>query len=123
MMKTNLQHGFTLIEVLIALAIVSISLIAIIQTSILTIENADYLKQKTIATWVADNVIANLQLSLVQAPVTNSPMNMLNHIWYWSAVEDKTADHYVDKLSVAIRQSPQSHPIVTLQSFKQVALQ
>jgi general secretion pathway protein I len=122
-MKTNLQQGFTLIEVLIALAIVAIALIAIVQTSILTIENANYLKQKTIAIWVADNAIANLQLGLIQAPVTNAPMTMLNRQWYWSALEDQTRDKYVDKLSVTVRESPQKQPIVTLQSFKPVVPQ
>jgi len=55
-------RGFTLIEVLIALALVATTLtgaLALIRT---TIDNQDYLEQRVYATWVAENVAARFRL-------------------------------------------------------------
>jgi len=60
--RPRCTRGFTLIEVLIALALVATTLtgaLALIRT---TIDNEDYLEQRVYATWVADNVTARFRL-------------------------------------------------------------
>ena len=54
--------GFTLLEVLVALTIVALALGALISTSGSHASSAGYLKQKTIAHWVAMNEITRLQV-------------------------------------------------------------
>ena len=53
--RTHLQHGFTLIEVMIALAIVSIALAALTQTMGGTVLNQSQLELRIVATWVAED--------------------------------------------------------------------
>ncbi|UVH57839.1 type II secretion system minor pseudopilin GspI [Variovorax paradoxus] len=54
--------GFTLIEVLIALAIVSIALAAIARASSLTITNLGLLEQQSLAMLSAENSLAELRI-------------------------------------------------------------
>ena len=52
-MKTN--DGFTLLEVLVALAILAISLAVLLKISAQNANNAAYLRDKTFAHWIALN--------------------------------------------------------------------
>jgi general secretion pathway protein I len=55
-------RGFTLIEVLMALAIVSIALAAIVRASSLTITNLGLLQQQSLAMLSAENRLAELRI-------------------------------------------------------------
>jgi general secretion pathway protein I len=58
-------RGFTLIEVLMALVIVSIALTAIVRASSLTITNFGVLQQQTLAMLSAENSLAELRIGQV----------------------------------------------------------
>jgi general secretion pathway protein I len=65
-MKTpplRLSPGFTLIEVLVALAIVAFGLAALFTTVNQTVRTADYMREKTLATWIALNRITEARLA------------------------------------------------------------
>ena len=49
------QTGFTLVEVLIALAVVAISLAAIVKVGVETGYSFTYLRDRAMASWVASN--------------------------------------------------------------------
>ncbi|MDP9602614.1 UNVERIFIED_ORG: general secretion pathway protein I [Variovorax paradoxus] len=57
------ESGFTLIEVLIALAIVSIALSAIVRASSLTITNLGLLEQQSLAMLSAESRLAELRMA------------------------------------------------------------
>ena len=57
------MRGFTLIEVLVALAIVAIGMAAVLGTLTSSANTVVYLRDKTFANWVALNQIAQLRLS------------------------------------------------------------
>ena len=61
------HRGFTLIEVMVALTIIAISLSALLSTSGTQANSAGYLKQKTLAHWVAMNELTQLRV-LQQLP-------------------------------------------------------
>jgi general secretion pathway protein I len=52
------RHGFTLIEVLVALAIVSIALLAALRAAGQGTGNAEALRSRLLASWVAQDAIA-----------------------------------------------------------------
>ena len=56
--RSNRRAGFTLVEVLVALAIVSIALLAALRAAGQGTSNADELRAHLLAGWVAENLLA-----------------------------------------------------------------
>jgi general secretion pathway protein I len=56
-------RGFTLIEVLVALAVVAVALAAGARAAGALTDNAERLQQVTLAQWCADNQLTNLRLA------------------------------------------------------------
>lgn len=79
--------GFTLLEVLVALAILAIALTAIVKTNQQQVNNLSYVYDKTLAHWVAMNTLARLHAS--QLPELRSRGHiqgrelMLGTTWSW----------------------------------------
>lgn len=57
------QRGFTLLEVMVALAIAAIGLTAVSKSLYQSMEVADRLTEKLLGTWVASNVLAEMHIS------------------------------------------------------------
>jgi general secretion pathway protein I len=57
------QRGFTLLEVLIALAVLAIALAALIKGISGHVSNLTYLKERSLAHWVALNALTELRVS------------------------------------------------------------
>jgi len=68
----NRQVGFTLIEVLVALAIVAITLGAGIKAAGALTDNTQRLADVTSAEWCADNQLVNLRLTNLTPPIGDS---------------------------------------------------
>ena len=56
------RHGFTLVEVLVALAVVSIALSTLLVTLQQQIDNSMYLRDKTLAKYVSTNKLSEFRL-------------------------------------------------------------
>ncbi|HEY2340845.1 MAG TPA: type II secretion system minor pseudopilin GspI, partial [Steroidobacteraceae bacterium] len=81
----NRTRGFTLIEVLVALAIVAIGMAAVLGALTSSANTLAYLRDKTFAQWVALNQIATLRLSGQMTPTGNSDGNtdFAGRSWHW----------------------------------------
>lgn len=92
--KTDRHKGFTLLEVLVALTIVSLALGALISTSGSHATSAGYLKQKTIAHWVAMNELTKLQVQKEWPGKgdTKGSTPMAGAEWYWTRTVIETED-------------------------------
>src|SRR5687767_14340539 len=81
--------GFTLIEVLIALAILSIALTAVIKATSQNIKDTLYLQDKTIAHWVGLEIMNEVRTHLIKLPQAPDPLEkttkMLGQTWAWHA--------------------------------------
>lgn len=104
--KTTHSFGFTLIEVMVALAIIAIALSSLIKASGNHTNSASYLKSKTLAHYVALNEINQFQIEK-KWPATGSKhksAEMAGVEWYWSReiekTEDKTDNVRVMKITV-----------------------
>ena len=83
MMKS--MHAFTLLEVLVALAVASIGLAAVIKVAGGNAYNAQYLEERTLAQWVALNQLAVTQglNQLPQKGQTSGKDELAGRTWYW----------------------------------------
>ena len=62
-MRSSSSRGFTLLEVLVALVIVGLGLVAVFSQLSQTLIAAQIMRERTLAHWVAMNQIAELRLS------------------------------------------------------------
>ena len=96
--RINKQNaGFTLIEVMVALTIIAISLGALLNSSGTQARSTGYLKQKTLAHWVAVNELTQIRIAKEFPDLGDKEgsTEMANKEWFWTrttkATEDKDA--------------------------------
>src|SRR3990167_5686537 len=97
--------GLTLIEVLIALAIVSVALVAIIKTTVQNIQATDYIKNKTVATWVGQQVLNEVRVGILVLSTTNElkqTTQFFGKKWYWEVGQEETANRRIKKITVKV---------------------
>lgn len=78
-------RGFTLIEVLVALAIVAIGMAAVLESLSSSANTTLYLQDKTFAGWVALNRLETVRLSgtVPQAGTSNDNLSFAGQNWEW----------------------------------------
>jgi general secretion pathway protein I len=98
-------RGFTLIEVLVALAIVVIGMAAVMGAITSSAKTVSYLRDKTFAQWVAENQIVTIRLSgqLVQAGNTNGDQDYAGSKWHWRQEVAATEIPGVMRIDVHVR--------------------
>jgi general secretion pathway protein I len=116
------QRGFTLLEVLIAMAVISIALTAIIKTGSDTTANTVYLKQKTYAHWVAMDRMAELQAEKNWPSVgtTSDTVEIMGQEWEWIQTTTETVDPNLRRVEVSVIMDDggdEDFPLVTMVSF------
>lgn len=112
--------GFTLIEVLVSLAILAIALSALVKSSGETTSNMEYLRDKTFAHWAAMNKAAEIQINEVWASTgkSNGSIEMASREWHWTMKVETTPDKSIRKFLLEIRKDPdEDSPISTLTGF------
>lgn len=103
--QLQIQRGFTLLEVLVALAVIAIPLLALMESITTNVSNAAYLRDRTIAHWVAMNQVAEQQLE-PQWPApgqTQDQVPMAGRTWYWKMTVRVTNDPDIRRLDVEVR--------------------
>lgn len=87
-------HGFTLLEVLVALAIFALVAASVLGVSARSLQNAARLEDKTLAMWVADNQLTELQLAS-ETPATGNregQVDFANRQWQWQSSVETTSE-------------------------------
>jgi general secretion pathway protein I len=97
--------GFTLVEVLVAVAVLAIAMAAVIGAMARQADNAGYLKQKTLALWVAHNRLAEVQLQtrLPDLGRSDGTAQMGGFDWTWEAVVVATEDPRLRRIDIVVR--------------------
>jgi general secretion pathway protein I len=97
-------RGFTLIEVMVALAVLAIALSAVTKGVSQNTANLAYLRDRTLAHWVAMNKIAELQIrrDWPGPGATQGTSDMAGREWQWMATVKDTPDADVRLLEVEV---------------------
>ena len=98
------KRGFTLLEVLIALMVISISLVAIAGEMISMLNAANTMQERTYASWIAHNKVTELRLANIVPEVSTSSgeLEYANREWAWRAVVSETGVENLFRVDVSI---------------------
>ena len=98
------QPGFTLLELLIAVAVLGIAMAALIGGFARYANQAAHLKSRTVALWVAHNVVTEEELkpTWITAGTRSDEVAMGGQVWNYRAVTKATDDKDLRRLDVRV---------------------
>ena len=98
------SEGFTLIEILVALAVIAIAVAAVVAAVSGNVSNAAYLQDRTLAHWVAMNKIAEVQVAKnwPAAGTQHGESLMASQQWSWQVKVSTTDDPDVRRVDVDV---------------------
>ena len=115
------RRGFTLIEVLAALVIVALGMLGVIEAVTQNARNGTYLRDRTIAHWVAMNIVTSQRLQPSPPAVAESSdeVEMAGQRWRWKLTVSQTQVQSLRRLDVEVRRSdaPESKPLSSVTGF------
>lgn len=112
--------GFTLLEILVALVVLAVALTAVIRAVSADASNIGYMRDKTLAHWVAINHITEIHINKEWPPVgTKSGTEyMTNRDWYWQTKVSTTADEDVRRIEISVStEDDDENPLTTVTAF------
>jgi general secretion pathway protein I len=112
-------RGFTLVEMLVAVAVLAIAMAAILTGMARHADNAGYLREKTVALWVAHNHLTELELQSGWPNVGKSDgeVEMAGKKWKWVAEVKKTSDDHLRRVDISVQGPGRKESLVSLSSF------
>ena len=116
---TLLARGFTLLEVLIALAILALSAAAVLRQAHLEVKHQHELEAKSYALWVADDVLTAIMVQPQWPPVGRSEQEQTYQQQNWRVITDvqETPDPLLRKIEVRIAPAAQQDDTAALISL------
>ena len=113
------SHGFTLLEVLVALAVFAGAALAVMQAGSSSLRNLAILQDKMLAGWVAENQLALLSL-LPPAERQRSQRGetqMANRTWYWRSESVPTSGTSLTAIEIQVSRQPQGSAEAVLRRY------
>ncbi|HKI74687.1 MAG TPA: type II secretion system minor pseudopilin GspI [Pseudomonadales bacterium] len=123
-MRRALSRGFTLLEIMIALAIFAIVSAALIKNAALTVNQTRIIQDKTIGSWIAENQMAQLRAQPKSADSfpgvgsNTSTVNMGDRDWEVTVDIASTDNKDVRRVTVSVaREDSPDHSVIDLTGF------
>lgn len=109
--------GFSLIEALVAMAILAIVAVALLRTNGTHITRIDGLETRAFARFVAENRIAEITLDPSDMAALPREVGMLGRRWSVSAVSAATGDPDLLEVVVSVGETGLASPVSRLSAF------
>jgi general secretion pathway protein I len=110
------EHGFTLLEMLVALAVFSLAALALLRLEGATVRQTGELNERMLAQLVARNLAAETLTDPAPPPLGTSAGETVNggRSWRWQRVTSRTPDQQLVRvdISVATSRAPSTLTIV-----------
>ncbi len=112
-------RGFTLIEVVVALAVLALAMGALISGMARYADNAAVLREKTVALWVAHNRLTEIGLEASWPAIGKSDgdAEMAGIEWRWDATVSETPDPRVRRVDITVHPKGHEGESAALSSF------
>ncbi len=113
------RNGFTLIEVLVAMAVFAVTAMAVLNATSQNARTLMLLEEKTFASMVADNQLALLVLE-GGAPSSekSGKEEMAGKEWYWTIKPVKTSDSMLRAIDLIVWSDEQKrNPLTTVRTY------
>lgn len=117
-------RGFTLIEVMVALAVVAIALPALLLLLFQQLDGAEYLRQRSVASWIAADKLEELRLIVAQQGalpegVIRGETERLDQEWLWWVEQEQTEVPGFLRVEINVAESAdeEAEPLHTLIAF------
>ena len=115
------QGGFTLLEVMLAMAVFAVAGVALISASGNNARNLSQLEQQMFSQWVASNQLVNATLENTWPPKNNrtGTEEMAGREWHWHIKVLQTPDNNMKALQVEVRLAKglDSKPLGSLMTY------
>jgi len=113
------SRGFTLLEVMVALIIVAFSLTALTASMNQMIDAANTLRERTFASWIAQNKITEMRLAnlIPDVSATSGEIEFGNTEWEWRAVVSETGIENFRRIDVSVSHYGADYVILTVTGF------
>ena len=105
-MSRRAAHGFTLVEVLVALMVVALGMSAVLASLVSAADSAARLRDVTQAQWIALNQVAlvRLNLSAPREGRSEEDVDYANRRWRWRSEVEKTEIPGLLRITVRVRE-------------------
>jgi general secretion pathway protein I len=113
------DRGFTLIEVVVAVAVVALGLAAAFGGISQMAANTSLLQEKTLASWIAQNRITELRLQPQTPPIGESDgeVEFANQNWFWEAEVIATQVEALRRVEVRVSYESGERTLATAVGF------
>lgn len=104
MNKSVPADGFTLIEVMVALAVVAIGLMAVLKAINDEVAGASLTRNKMIALWIVENKASEIRLNpvLPNTGINQGQQILFNQTWQWQTNTTNTANTKIRKIEISV---------------------
>jgi len=109
----NTEAGFTLLEVLVALAVLAVGAVSLLTATQTHVSRISDIESRTVARWVADNRLAALRIGVPQPDV----VDMLGRQWGVVVSRLETEDPDLQRVEIAVALSPNNRDLFKLTGF------
>jgi len=118
---TPVQAGFTLLEIIIALAIVVVALIGIYGGLVKNVKNTAAIDERLVANWVAANAIAEMRLASRQGTLNlkSDSVDMGGRNWRYEMTAQDAPNPLIAKVDVQVFYADGNEPSNTVTAYVQ----